>query len=187
MLWSLTLALHPLVSFQKWQSELTEQEDIFQSLQSQVGRAKEAASRLSRLHPDRSPEMERYQERANQMAERWSGIKRQMEIRWAGEGEDERKECMVEDYYTFKLKCFDNMFWRWTCVPISLLFREMYNRTWNNSFSYLEKKHMCTFRIFISVYADNKIFCVSVFLQTNWARSSGLSPAAVQRRPFCSD
>ncbi|XP_036948784.1 microtubule-actin cross-linking factor 1 isoform X9 [Acanthopagrus latus] len=66
---------------EKWQSELTEQEDIFQSLQSQVGRAKEAASRLSRLHPDRSPEMERYQERANQMAERWSGIKRQMEIR----------------------------------------------------------------------------------------------------------
>uniref|UniRef100_A0A671V6L6 Microtubule actin crosslinking factor 1 n=1 Tax=Sparus aurata TaxID=8175 RepID=A0A671V6L6_SPAAU len=29
----------------------------------------------------RSPEMERYQERANQMAERWSGIKRQMETR----------------------------------------------------------------------------------------------------------
>uniref|UniRef100_A0A671XC21 Microtubule actin crosslinking factor 1 n=1 Tax=Sparus aurata TaxID=8175 RepID=A0A671XC21_SPAAU len=41
----------------------------------------EAGSRLSRLHPDRSPEMERYQERANQMAERWSGIKRQMETR----------------------------------------------------------------------------------------------------------
>uniref|UniRef100_A0A671XBJ7 Microtubule actin crosslinking factor 1 n=1 Tax=Sparus aurata TaxID=8175 RepID=A0A671XBJ7_SPAAU len=61
--------------------ELAEQEDIFQSLQSQVGRAKEAGSRLSRLHPDRSPEMERYQERANQMAERWSGIKRQMETR----------------------------------------------------------------------------------------------------------
>uniref|UniRef100_A0A671X8B3 Microtubule actin crosslinking factor 1 n=1 Tax=Sparus aurata TaxID=8175 RepID=A0A671X8B3_SPAAU len=34
-----------------------------------------------KLHPDRSPEMERYQERANQMAERWSGIKRQMETR----------------------------------------------------------------------------------------------------------
>lgn len=66
---------------EKWQGELAEQEDIFQSLQSQVGRAKEAGSRLSRLHPDRSPEMERYQERANQMAERWSGIKRQMETR----------------------------------------------------------------------------------------------------------
>uniref|UniRef100_A0A671XAT0 Microtubule actin crosslinking factor 1 n=1 Tax=Sparus aurata TaxID=8175 RepID=A0A671XAT0_SPAAU len=54
---------------------------LYPSLQSQVGRAKEAGSRLSRLHPDRSPEMERYQERANQMAERWSGIKRQMETR----------------------------------------------------------------------------------------------------------
>uniref|UniRef100_A0A3Q2P4T9 Microtubule actin crosslinking factor 1 n=1 Tax=Fundulus heteroclitus TaxID=8078 RepID=A0A3Q2P4T9_FUNHE len=36
---------------------------------------------LSKLHPDRSPELERYQERANQMAERWSGIKRQTETR----------------------------------------------------------------------------------------------------------
>ncbi|KAM6973819.1 microtubule-actin cross-linking factor 1 [Tautogolabrus adspersus] len=65
----------------KWQAELTEQEGIFKSLQAEVGRAKEAGSQLSRLHPDRSPELERYQERANQMAERWSGIKRQMETR----------------------------------------------------------------------------------------------------------
>ncbi|XP_070777395.1 microtubule-actin cross-linking factor 1, isoforms 1/2/3/4/5 [Enoplosus armatus] len=65
----------------KWQAELVEQEGIFQSLQAEVGRAKEAGSQLSRLHPDRSPELERYQERANEMAERWSGIKRQMETR----------------------------------------------------------------------------------------------------------
>ncbi|XP_008298970.1 microtubule-actin cross-linking factor 1, partial [Stegastes partitus] len=65
----------------KWQAELSEQEGIFQSLQAEVGRAKEAGSQLSRLHPDRSPELERYQEKANQMAERWSGIKRQMETR----------------------------------------------------------------------------------------------------------
>uniref|UniRef100_A0A8C4IA69 Microtubule-actin cross-linking factor 1 n=1 Tax=Dicentrarchus labrax TaxID=13489 RepID=A0A8C4IA69_DICLA len=51
------------------------------SLQSEVDRAKEVGSQLSRLHPDRSPELERYQERANQIAERWSGIKRQMETR----------------------------------------------------------------------------------------------------------
>ncbi|TDH03803.1 hypothetical protein EPR50_G00145770 [Perca flavescens] len=65
----------------KWQAELVEQEGIFQTLQSELGRAKEAGSQLSRLHPDRSPEMERYQERANQIAERWSGVKRQMETR----------------------------------------------------------------------------------------------------------
>uniref|UniRef100_A0A3Q1AGF7 Microtubule actin crosslinking factor 1 n=1 Tax=Amphiprion ocellaris TaxID=80972 RepID=A0A3Q1AGF7_AMPOC len=53
------------------------------SLQAEVGRAKEAGSQLSRLHPDRSPELERYQEKASQMAERWSGIKRQMETRRA--------------------------------------------------------------------------------------------------------
>uniref|UniRef100_A0A3Q3L7B8 Microtubule actin crosslinking factor 1 n=1 Tax=Labrus bergylta TaxID=56723 RepID=A0A3Q3L7B8_9LABR len=55
--------------------------DQLGSLQAEVGRAKEAGSQLSRLHPDRSPELERYQERANQMAERWSGIKRQLETR----------------------------------------------------------------------------------------------------------
>ncbi|XP_040910082.1 microtubule-actin cross-linking factor 1 isoform X4 [Toxotes jaculatrix] len=65
----------------KWQAELAEQEGIFQSLQSAVRRAKEAGSQLSRLHPDRSPELELYQERANQMAERWSGVKKQMETR----------------------------------------------------------------------------------------------------------
>lgn len=164
MLWTLTLTLHPLVSFQKWQGELAEQEDIFQSLQSQVGRAKEAGSRLSRLHPDRSPEMERYQERANQMAERWSGIKRQMETRWVGEGEDERKECMEEDYYTFKLKCFDNMFWHWTCVPLSLLFRQWQNM--KQPISLLEKNiyaqsgylslpmHTIKYFVFLSFFAD---------------------------------
>ncbi|XP_068566964.1 microtubule-actin cross-linking factor 1, isoforms 1/2/3/4/5 isoform X5 [Cebidichthys violaceus] len=65
----------------RWQAQLVEQEGVFQALQSEVGRAKEAGSQLSRLHPDRSPELERYQERANQVAERWSGVKRQMETR----------------------------------------------------------------------------------------------------------
>lgn len=66
---------------QNWQLEPAEQEVIFQTLQLQVAKAKEAGSKLSRLHPDRSPELERYQEKANEMAERWSGIKRQMETR----------------------------------------------------------------------------------------------------------
>ncbi|KAF7655257.1 hypothetical protein LDENG_00058710, partial [Lucifuga dentata] len=65
----------------KWQAELTEQEGIFQSLQSEVAQAKKAGSQLSKLHPDRSPELERYQDRSNQLAERWNGIKRQMETR----------------------------------------------------------------------------------------------------------
>lgn len=67
---------------QKWQAELPEHEAVFHTLQSQVDRAKEVGSQLSRLHPDRSPELERYQERASQMVERWSGIKRQMETRY---------------------------------------------------------------------------------------------------------
>uniref|UniRef100_A0A7N8YEA5 Microtubule actin crosslinking factor 1a n=1 Tax=Mastacembelus armatus TaxID=205130 RepID=A0A7N8YEA5_9TELE len=65
----------------KWQAELAEHEGIFQSLQSEVRRAKEAGSQLSKLHPDRSPELELYQDRASQMTERWSGVKRQMETR----------------------------------------------------------------------------------------------------------
>lgn len=69
------------LSLQRWQAELSEHDDLFQDLQGQVDRAKEAGSQLSRLHSDRSPELERYQERANQMAERWSGIRRQIETR----------------------------------------------------------------------------------------------------------
>uniref|UniRef100_A0AAZ1Y085 Microtubule actin crosslinking factor 1 n=1 Tax=Oreochromis aureus TaxID=47969 RepID=A0AAZ1Y085_OREAU len=67
----------------KWQAELGEQEGVFQSLQVEVRQAKEAGSKLNRLHPDRSPELERYQDKANQITERWSGIKRQMETRRA--------------------------------------------------------------------------------------------------------
>ncbi|XP_036070195.1 microtubule-actin cross-linking factor 1 isoform X6 [Oryzias melastigma] len=66
---------------QRWQAEVADQESIFQALQAQVGQAKEAGSKLSNLHPDRSPELERYQEKANQMTDRWSSIKRQIETR----------------------------------------------------------------------------------------------------------
>ncbi|XP_055368989.1 microtubule-actin cross-linking factor 1 isoform X23 [Betta splendens] len=65
----------------KWQVELPEHEAVFLALQSEVQQAKEAGSRLSRLHPDRSPELELYEERASQMRERWSGVKRQLEMR----------------------------------------------------------------------------------------------------------
>ncbi|XP_041867704.1 microtubule-actin cross-linking factor 1 isoform X2 [Melanotaenia boesemani] len=79
-----TTAIHSLTDqLGRWQAELAEQEGVFQALQAQVGQAKEAGSQLSKLHPDRSPELERYQEKANQVAERWSGIKRQMETRRA--------------------------------------------------------------------------------------------------------
>uniref|UniRef100_A0A1A8EJA6 Microtubule-actin crosslinking factor 1 n=2 Tax=Nothobranchius korthausae TaxID=1143690 RepID=A0A1A8EJA6_9TELE len=65
----------------RWQEEVSEHEGVFQALQVQTGRAKEAGLQLSRLHPDRSPELERYQERANQLAERWSGVTKQLETR----------------------------------------------------------------------------------------------------------
>ncbi|XP_032435994.1 microtubule-actin cross-linking factor 1 isoform X17 [Xiphophorus hellerii] len=68
---------------ERWQAELSEQEETFQALQVQLGRAKEAGAELGKLHVDRSPELERYQERANQMAERWSGVKQQTETRWS--------------------------------------------------------------------------------------------------------
>ncbi|XP_051928415.1 microtubule-actin cross-linking factor 1 isoform X6 [Hippocampus zosterae] len=67
----------------KWQCELSEQEGVFESLQSNVLRAKEATSRLAVLHPDRNPELERYQERASQTAERWCSVKKQIETRRA--------------------------------------------------------------------------------------------------------
>uniref|UniRef100_A0A3B3ZE18 Uncharacterized protein n=1 Tax=Periophthalmus magnuspinnatus TaxID=409849 RepID=A0A3B3ZE18_9GOBI len=66
---------------QRWQAEVADQEGIFQSLQSEVVQAKEAGAQLNRIHPERSPELDRYQEKANQMSERWSGVKRQIESR----------------------------------------------------------------------------------------------------------
>uniref|UniRef100_A0A8C7WFL5 Microtubule actin crosslinking factor 1 n=1 Tax=Oncorhynchus mykiss TaxID=8022 RepID=A0A8C7WFL5_ONCMY len=56
-----------------WQSELEDQEGVFSSLQSEVQKAREAGTQLNRLHPDRSPELERYQEKAAQLTERWAG------------------------------------------------------------------------------------------------------------------
>ncbi|XP_036411412.1 microtubule-actin cross-linking factor 1 [Megalops cyprinoides] len=67
----------------RWQAEMDQQDPVFHSLDMEVQRAREAGSRLSRLHPDRSPELDRYLERAAQLAERWAGIRRQMETRQA--------------------------------------------------------------------------------------------------------
>ncbi|XP_056113597.1 microtubule-actin cross-linking factor 1 isoform X18 [Rhinichthys klamathensis goyatoka] len=67
----------------KWHSELEEQDHIFQSLSLEVQQAREVGSQLSQLHSDRSPELDRYQEKAHQLTERWSGVRRQMETRQA--------------------------------------------------------------------------------------------------------
>uniref|UniRef100_A0A674F4G5 Microtubule actin crosslinking factor 1 n=1 Tax=Salmo trutta TaxID=8032 RepID=A0A674F4G5_SALTR len=76
-------------------SELEDQEGVFNSLQSAVQKAREAGSQLNRLHPDRSPELERYQERAAQLTERWAGVKRQMETR---RGELEALGSVLQQY-----------------------------------------------------------------------------------------
>eukprot|EP00063_Salmo_salar_P058160 XP_014032995.1 PREDICTED: microtubule-actin cross-linking factor 1-like isoform X24 [Salmo salar] len=78
-----------------WQSELEDQEGVFSSLQSAVQKAREAGTQLNRLHPDRSPELERYQERAAQLTERWAGVKRQMETR---RGELEALGSVLQQY-----------------------------------------------------------------------------------------
>ncbi|TSK31438.1 Microtubule-actin cross-linking factor 1, isoforms 1/2/3/5 [Bagarius yarrelli] len=67
----------------KWNSEMKEQDHIFQSLSSEVQQAREAGTRLNQLHAERSPELERYQEKAQQLTERWKGVHRQMETRQA--------------------------------------------------------------------------------------------------------
>ncbi|KAJ8334746.1 hypothetical protein SKAU_G00403850 [Synaphobranchus kaupii] len=65
----------------RWQSELDDQEHVFRSLGAEVQRAREAGTQLNQLHPDRSPELDRYQERAAQLTERWGGVRRQIETR----------------------------------------------------------------------------------------------------------
>ncbi|XP_038827418.1 microtubule-actin cross-linking factor 1-like [Salvelinus namaycush] len=66
-----------------WQSELEDQEGVLSSLQSGLQKARETGTQLNRLHPDRSPELEHYQEKAAQLTERWAGVKRQMDTRRA--------------------------------------------------------------------------------------------------------
>uniref|UniRef100_A0A4W5QBU4 Microtubule actin crosslinking factor 1 n=1 Tax=Hucho hucho TaxID=62062 RepID=A0A4W5QBU4_9TELE len=78
-----------------WQSELEDQEGVFSSLQSAVQEAREAGTQLNKLHPDRSPELERYQERAAQLTERWAGVKRQMDTR---RGELEALGSVLQQY-----------------------------------------------------------------------------------------
>ncbi|XP_045082276.1 microtubule-actin cross-linking factor 1-like isoform X10 [Coregonus clupeaformis] len=79
----------------KWQLELEDQEGVFSSLQSEVQKAQEAGTQLNKLHTDRSPELERYQERATQLTERWAGVKRQMDTR---RGELEALGSVLQQY-----------------------------------------------------------------------------------------
>uniref|UniRef100_A0A672SX36 Microtubule actin crosslinking factor 1 n=1 Tax=Sinocyclocheilus grahami TaxID=75366 RepID=A0A672SX36_SINGR len=63
--------------------KLEEQDHIFKSLSLEVQQTREVRNQLNQLHPDRSPELDRYQEKAQQLTERWSGVSRQMETRLA--------------------------------------------------------------------------------------------------------
>uniref|UniRef100_A0A671NAY2 Microtubule-actin cross-linking factor 1-like n=1 Tax=Sinocyclocheilus anshuiensis TaxID=1608454 RepID=A0A671NAY2_9TELE len=56
---------------------------IFKSLSLEVQQTREVRNQLNQLHPDRSPELDRYQEKAQQLTERWSGVSRHMETRQA--------------------------------------------------------------------------------------------------------
>ncbi|KPP70600.1 microtubule-actin cross-linking factor 1-like, partial [Scleropages formosus] len=67
----------------RWQAELDDQQHVFQALAAEVQQARETGAQLSQLYRDRSPELERHQERASQLAERWGGVRRQMETRRA--------------------------------------------------------------------------------------------------------
>uniref|UniRef100_A0A671N7S8 Microtubule-actin cross-linking factor 1-like n=1 Tax=Sinocyclocheilus anshuiensis TaxID=1608454 RepID=A0A671N7S8_9TELE len=63
--------------------QLKEQDHIFKSLSLEVQQTREVRNQLNQLHPDRSPELDRYQEKAQQLTERWSGVSRHMETRQA--------------------------------------------------------------------------------------------------------
>ncbi|XP_069051429.1 microtubule-actin cross-linking factor 1 isoform X15 [Lepisosteus oculatus] len=66
---------------QRWTCEARQQQPVFQSLEEEVRRAREAGDQLARLNQERSPDVDRYQERAAQLAERWVGVQRQIETR----------------------------------------------------------------------------------------------------------
>ncbi|MBN3307540.1 MACF1 factor, partial [Amia calva] len=63
---------------QSWQCEVEQQQGVFEALEQEVQRARQAGDQLVRQSPDLSPDPDRYQDRAAQLAERWAGVHRQI-------------------------------------------------------------------------------------------------------------
>ncbi|XP_077193455.1 microtubule-actin cross-linking factor 1 isoform X16 [Paroedura picta] len=68
-------------ALQQWISEMNEKNNIFAMLEDDLARAKVVADRLFSLKQERSPDVERYQEKGAQLWDRWQRASTQLETR----------------------------------------------------------------------------------------------------------
>ncbi|XP_067867361.1 LOW QUALITY PROTEIN: microtubule-actin cross-linking factor 1-like [Heterodontus francisci] len=78
---------------QQWLHDVNEKQDVFSSLEEEMQRANAAGEHLFHLHNER--DLERYQERAAQLKDRWQNVRTQIETR---EAELESIEDLLKNY-----------------------------------------------------------------------------------------
>ncbi|XP_078536890.1 microtubule-actin cross-linking factor 1 isoform X2 [Lissotriton helveticus] len=66
---------------QQWQKEMQEKDAVFTSLQQEVSKVKDVTEQLQRMNHERSPDVERHQEKVAQLQERWNNVHSQVELR----------------------------------------------------------------------------------------------------------
>lgn len=65
----------------RWFSEMNEKNTVFAVLEDDLSRAKVVADQLFSLKQERSPDVERYQEKGAQLWDRWQRASAQLETR----------------------------------------------------------------------------------------------------------
>lgn len=66
---------------QQWLGDVKEKQEVFSSLEEEMQRAQAVCKHLFELHNERSLDLERHQEKAVQLKDRWRNIQTQIETR----------------------------------------------------------------------------------------------------------
>ncbi|XP_051892486.1 microtubule-actin cross-linking factor 1 isoform X4 [Pristis pectinata] len=66
---------------QQWLSDVTDKQEVFSSLEEEMQRAQMVCKHLFEMHSERSLDLERYQEKAVQLKDRWRNVQTQIETR----------------------------------------------------------------------------------------------------------
>ncbi|XP_053255026.1 microtubule-actin cross-linking factor 1 isoform X20 [Podarcis raffonei] len=82
-------------TLQQWISEVNDKGSVFAMLEDDLARAKVVTDQLYRLKQERSPDLERYQEKGSQLWDRWQRVSLQIETR---RSELESIEEVLSDY-----------------------------------------------------------------------------------------
>ncbi|XP_059510267.1 microtubule-actin cross-linking factor 1 isoform X14 [Stegostoma tigrinum] len=80
---------------QQWLHDVNDKQDVFSSLDEEMQQANAVGEHLFQLHNERNLDLERYQEKAVQLKDRWRNIRSQIETR---ESELESIEVLLENY-----------------------------------------------------------------------------------------